>query len=636
MRMTPLKGDKVIQSFESEGSLMSVEHSERVNTCPVRIVDQSEEWMNIISFLGISKIKLLFSFFIFIFFNISSLSAISSISSEDYITKRVYAHIVIGDYPSACAEARSGIIQQPNSKLLREAFIRSLAKAGEEKEMIAQWHFYIQQWPEEVDNRDILECLAWAVIGKGATSSSPVIRVIAMLGAFFSQDAKGVALLREGLQDENSFLRMAAIKLASNLHDVCLQEELLRLIKSEPLWEVRLAAIKAVGNLQLRDARSTLEEVIIKNNTHLAEKAVAIEALVMMADEISQERIQELVKSDRVGLRLLACEFIAYFEQTQDVDLLYPLLQDHHSSVRAKVFQVLGAMRVRSMAGQPVEILASKGTLDPDPLVQANAAWVLTLSDPQSGLEVFQKLLQHNSRETRYLASAALAATGRYGLPLMKEVFKTNGDPYIKMNLALGIIGQRVEITSCSDCLFSGLSQLNEKWDWRHEGQFRILSPSKVKHDDTIPNNPEAVNQLTLLEVLEVLSIVQYPHAQQAIKKFLQQSNWGISGLASVLLLTEGDDTAVEHVKVLLSDPDAKVRVQAALILSLWGKGDDAVLLLQDAYQSADRELKGQILEGIGRIGSQSSLGFLAERLQEPYQTQRIIAAAALLECLYH
>jgi hypothetical protein len=29
-------------------------------------------------------------------------------------------------------------------------------------------------------------------------------------------------------------------------------------------------------------------------------------------------------------------------------------------------------------------------------------------------------------------------------------------------------------------------------------------------------------------------------------------------------------------------------------------------------------------------------LHFLAERLQEPYQTLRIMAAAALLECLYH
>ncbi len=557
-------------------------------------------------------------------------------ATEEQIDKRVHAHMVIGDYPSASSEAQKGLELFPSSKILRESYIRALAKAGDEKEMMVQWHLYIKDFPDECGNREILERLAWAVIDKGATSPSPLIRVIAMLGAFFSQDAKGVVILQSGLRDENSFLRSAAIKLSSNLHDISLQEELLRLMKSDPVWDVRLQAIKAVGHLQLVDAKNALEALIGQDNSHIEEKTAAIQALVLMADGISRERINELVQSNRVGLRLLACEFVIHFDQTQDIDLLFPLVQDYHAAVRAKVFQTLGCLGVKTIAGHSVVDVAGKGVTDPDPLVQVSAAWVLTLADPERGCSVFRSLLENKTVENRYLAAAALAGTGKYGLPLSKEIFAATTDSYIKMNLAMGLIGQRVSVAAACDCLFTGLSQEKKKWAWRNEGQFRILAPSKVKHDDAIPNYPEAVNQLTRLEILEILSILHYSHAQEAIRRFLKESNWGISGLASALLLTEGDESAIDLVKALLKENDQKVKIQAALILALWGKGEDVICVLQEAYPTADRDLKGQILEGIGRVGSQVSLSFLTERLQEPHQTLRIIAAAALLECLYH
>ena len=176
----------------------------------------------------------------------------------------------------------------------------------------------------------------------------------------------------------------------------------------------------------------------------------------------------------------------------------------------------------------------------------------------------------------------------------------------------------------------------NERWMWEEQGVFQVLAPSTVKYDELIPNCPEAKNQLVRLEVLNLLAILQYPKAQQAARSFLQNQTWGITGVASALLLTEGDEAAKDIVEELLKDPNQKVRVQAALILSLWGRGDNSVAVLQDAYQDADRDLKEKILEGIARVGHHTSIPFLLKRLHEPYQTLRIIAAAALLECLYH
>lgn len=556
--------------------------------------------------------------------------------SPEQIDKRVNAHLVIADYPSACQEAVLGIQQYPQSKTVWIACVRAYAKAGDEKAMMTTWRSFVEKFPEERENREVLECLAWAVIDKGAVSSSPAIRVTAMLGAFFSQDAKGVKILQQGLSDDNSFLRGAAVKLSSHLMDAVLQDELFRLLQTEKVWTVRLEVIRAIGALKVMGAKKELQKVIANDHCHIEEKAVAIEALVSLTEGVNQQQLSQLVASNRAGMRMLACELVTFFDQTQDVDQLFPLIYDPHPDVRAKVFQTIGRLRVTTIGGQSVVELAENAARDPDSTVGITATWVLTINNPTKGLPIFQKFLNHQVRETRYLAAAALAATGKYGLSLTRKAFSENSDLYVKMNLAIGLIGQRVDTSAACDSLFLGLSQQKEKWAWKEEDNFRVLAPSKVKHDDAIPNYPEAVNQLTRLEILQMLAMVQYPHAQKAVKNFLQESNWGISGLASALLLTEGDDEAVELVKTLLSDNDQKVKVQAALILALWSKGEDVVQLLQDAYPTADRELKGQILEGVGRVGTQHSLFFLAERLQEPYQTLRIISAAALLECLYH
>lgn len=579
--------------------------------------------------------RLIFSFLISSFAIVATAVGASPGFTPEYVLKRVNAHLVIGDHASACSEAVQGLQRYPQFKGLWQVYINALAASGDERAMLAAWKKYGETFPDDAQNRDLLECVAWAVIHKGADSSSPITRVMAMLGAFFSQDAKGIIVLQKGLQDQNSFLRGAAVKLSSHLMDASLRDELIILLKQEKVWRVRLEVIEAVGKLKIPESKSELKKIIADDKCHMEEKAAAIEALVTLTDGIDRGQLMKLVSSDRAGVRMLACEFVAFFDQEKNVDLLKPLINDPHAEVRSKVLETFGRLRVSEVSGKPVADLAAQMVSDPDPTVAVTAAWVLTINRPEQGMKTFEKFLNHQVRETRHLAAAALAATGKYGVPLSRKVFRSHSDPYVRMNLALGLIGQRVETKEACDHLFAGLSQQRERWAWE-DHYFRVLTPSKVKHDDAIPNYPEAVNQLTRLEVLQALAVVQYPGAQQAVKNFLKESQWGISGLASALLLTEGDDDAVDLVRNLLKDADPKVRVQAALILALWGEGDDVVQLLQGAYTGADRDMKEQILEGVGRIGSQGSLLFLSERLQEPYQTIRIISAAALLECLYH
>ena len=89
---------------------------------------------------------------------------------------------------------------------------------------------------------------------------------------------------------------------------------------------------------------------------------------------------------------------------------------------------------------------------------------------------------------------------------------------------------------------------------WSEETPFRTLMPSKIRYDDDMAQDPEATNQITRLEILNLLAITRARTAEAAIKNFLKQKKWGISAMAATLLLSEGDETALTLVQNLLTD----------------------------------------------------------------------------------
>ncbi|MBA3603253.1 MAG: HEAT repeat domain-containing protein [Parachlamydiaceae bacterium] len=245
-------------------------------------------------------------------------------------------------------------------------------------------------------------------------------------------------------------------------------------------------------------------------------------------------------------------------------------------------------------------------------------------------------IVTHSNREVRLFAASAIASTGKYGSMLVLELFAKSQDPFFKMNLSIGMICQQTKVFEACQALQQGMMTEAGRWMWREVGAFRVLAPSNVKQDDEIPNAPEAINQLTRLEILNMLAIAKCPEAENSIRTYLQQRKWGLSGLATALLLMEGDESSMELVQGLLHDGDARIQMQAALTLALWGGKEEAIATLERGYEAANRETKEKILEGLGKIGSRASIPFLLERLQEPQQILRLLAASSLLQCLYH
>jgi len=127
---------------------------------------------------------------------------------------------------------------------------------------------------------------------------------------------------------------------------------------------------------------------------------------------------------------------------------------------------------------------------------------------------------------------------------------------------------------------------------------------------------------------------LEYPGAHEAIKTFLKQRQYGVTGLAAETLLGEGDETAIEHVRALLDDKDPQIQAEAALVLATWGRDPTAIPHLLAVYPKGDRQLQVKILEALGRIGDRETIPFLIERLKEPSLMLRMIAATILIQTL--
>ncbi len=385
------------------------------------------------------------------------------------------------------------------------------------------------------------------------------------------------------------------------------------------------------------EAKGALQKIITTSTTLAEEKASAIIALTGMYDTTTREELSFLVKSKRAGLRHLAAEIVAHLDFREGVDLLAALLFDSSPHVRIAAMKVLGLLQIRTLEGKKTVELLKKNLSDSHPEVSIMAGWLATILGSKEGLIVLEKWIDQERPEFKRLAGAALAACGVKGIELSQKKLQEELDSYTKVNIAIGLIGLRKEVKQSAEVLAKVLEE-EELWMWDRgaNGFFRTLSPSTVRHRVGMPQYPQMVDHLVKLDLLSVLSIVRYPKAQESVKKFLKKQAWGVTAAAASTLLKEGDESSLEVVRELLDDSDEKVRMQAALILAMLGSDPSAVKVLIEVYPSVDREMKMHILEALGRIGEASSIPFLVDLLKEPFQGVRVVAASALIQCLYH
>jgi HEAT repeat protein len=204
------------------------------------------------------------------------------------------------------------------------------------------------------------------------------------------------------------------------------------------------------------------------------------------------------------------------------------------------------------------------------------------------------------------------------------------------LNLALALIGQRVATQEAAGYLKGMLLKERQNWSKMEEGIFSAIVNKPAKKGEDSLDSPEIEDQLLRLDLLNLLAILRTPKIEEAIREYLSDRSWEVSAEASLLLLTEGDESSIDIVRRLMLDDQPRIRLLAALILSLWSREESAIQVLEEGYRNSDWTLKARILESIGRIGSVQSIPFLMNVLKEPSQSLRLIAAMALIQCLNH
>ncbi len=531
-------------------------------------------------------------------------------------------HLTIKDFAQAEEVARFAFENESDSSLFFKLYLQTLAKRGKIEEMMKLWTSFQKDHPEILSSSDLLEILAWGIIENGGEALKPSIRASALSAGAKSQSAKGVRLLENALKDRNAWVRLHAVRLSSTLFDPSLKKNILELVFSEPQLNVRMEAVRSLGRMQIEEGKEQLKWLISSDDSPPELKAAAIEALVLLLDTVPREEIASLVKSERMGLRLLASRAVMLLGLKRDLDLLLPLLEDPSHDVRIAVIQALGVLE-RQEDNAVLHLLK-----DPHPHVALAASWYFALKGHKG---MFDRWLADEEQEIRLLAASSLAASGH--VQEMEKHLLSSSDGLVKLNLAIGLVRYRHAISLACKTICAQLNS-SQKWMWQEEGIWRRVAPSTAFHVRELPHFPKAMDQTVRLEMLKMVLCLAYPGSAQALKNFLKYSVTDVMPFVMSLLLTEGDEEAVHIVRGLMQTEDKQVRSYACLLLALWDNDAEAIKELQRLYYLCSRSMKERLLQGMGEIGDETLIAFFVEQMSRGSMNIKVIAAVSLLQTL--
>ena len=568
-------------------------------------------------------------FYLFGFFCIVFLHAVSFASFESSCNS-INSHLFIGDFSQASKESHKLLENYPNEQESYILAMKSFGSQGDIDEMFLVWNKFYKNFPEKAGEQDILENICWRVLHKGIKGAGASTQLISIIGAALAQDVYAVPFLLDGLRHTNAKIRSVSVQLSSYYGDQVLQDFITEMFAKEKVLEVRLEVIKAIAKLHMNFFLPKLLDRLSNFKITTQERLAISEAIVNLSDKLSHNELLNLSMSSRSELRELSCEIITRCNLNDEGEILYRLIHDTNPSVQMAAIKGIGMLRMEP--GEDIKQLSQHAR---NPYVGIAAGWVWLLSEPDCGEKALGRWLNHNDHTVRNMAAAAVASSGNYGVELAKVYLNKMQNGYEVANLALFLISQRENCIECCSALDRFLCEHKEKFMFDDKSLFPILKESTVVHTPAIPNLPEVVNQSVRLEVLNLLAMLDYPRAHEVIKSFLRSNEWGITGLAAMTLLGEGDEKAIDQVRMLLKDGDPNVRLEAALVLASWGKDQSALPCLTDVYERSDRRMKIKILEALGRIGKREIVPFLFNKLQlEQSLVMRLIISSVVLQIL--
>ena len=197
-------------------------------------------------------------------------------ASENEAIKRAYSHLLIRDYHSAQRECEENLEIYPESERLKKVYIKALAENGKDTEAI----HYSKSLDNKENDSELIETLAWGVIGRCENSSQFIVSIASLMSAYYTDDVRATEMLLRELSSSNAILRSMAVKLSPRYRDGRLIDVLKRLLVTEKIWFIRLEVIQALGAMEVKEVKEPLKRIITHSRSTAEEKGAAIASLV--------------------------------------------------------------------------------------------------------------------------------------------------------------------------------------------------------------------------------------------------------------------------------------------------------------------------------------------------------------------
>ena len=554
-------------------------------------------------------------------------------ATEESVARRVRAHFLVKDFRAGLIEAQAALVACPQSKELRFCVIEALSHLGRDREAYVAWQEMAKLFEEVKSDLSLVERLAWSVLENAETSDQLSVHASSIYGAAITRDVKGAHLILRQLRSSNGYIRAMAAKFAMQYGDEVLLKELQKMWDREKVWYVRLEIMRTLAYHKVSGVDEKLRAVIASERTPYEEKGVAIESLVMMTDSIGEEKLDQLIQSDRAGLRMLACGVMLHLEKREWREKLVKLFDDPSPPVRCMAAQALSFLGIRGLElKEKLEEMAQES----NPRIAIAAARLLLDCNDPLGMKIFHETMNHIDPEVRRLSAAVLVASGERAKWLAMKAMRNSDDPYVRVNLAHGLLGFCVDDALSCYAIDTFLRENRNKIMWDREPGFFVesIGPTRARHVPGMAQYPLMVDQQTRLNLYNALAIKRYPRVGETIREFLQNKPAGVPFAAALTLIEEGSQDALDHVKALLSDEDQIVRLQAAFAIAATGEGKAMLPIFQEIYPKVDRETKLQIIEALGHFGKTESLPFLLEIMGTEFYVLRIASASAIIRAI--
>ncbi len=129
--------------------------------------------------------------------------------------------------------------------------------------MLQAWQALMEQYPEEKEDRQLLETMAWGIIEKGSRSSSPITVAISLVAAHKGTGrSRCLKLFCEGLKKTTMHRFGFGLRIMYTDARRRLQDQVMRMLSQERYRAVRLAAYSSSWWHEKGAAQEILEDIL--------------------------------------------------------------------------------------------------------------------------------------------------------------------------------------------------------------------------------------------------------------------------------------------------------------------------------------------------------------------------------------